>query len=350
MVAAIVFLSPFAGFVALAAIAPLAAFAVAGRRVRGARALLELSPPRRSSRAPKVLALVAVPALLGLAAAQPALRRPETARVRTDAEAMFVLDISRSMRAAKRPASPTRLARAKQEAIAIREALPEVPSGVATFTDRVLPALFPSADVATFDRTVQRAVTIEQPPPSAIDVTSTTLGALSVLGNGNYFPTAVRKRLVVVLTDGESRPYDLGALRRALTAGPGVRLVLVHVSAPGEAVYDGRGREQGYHEDPSSGAALANLAAAMHGLAVGEGQVGAAVRAAKADLGSGPTTSVTRVERTRPLAPWVSVVALGVLLGLAGGRERSALRRIGRRERRGRARSEPARTRIGLAP
>ncbi|HWE82537.1 MAG TPA: vWA domain-containing protein [Gaiellaceae bacterium] len=343
MVAAIVFLSPLAGLAALAALLPLAGFVLAARRVRATRALLELHPPSRTSRVPKAFALVAVPALLGLAAAQPALRRPETARVRTDAEAMFVLDISRSMRAAKGPASATRLARAKRDAIAIRAALPEVPSGVATFTDRVLPALLPSPDPATFDGTVQRAVAIEQPPPSGVDVTSTTLGALSVLGIGNYFPAAIRKRLAVVLTDGESRPYDLGALGRVLAAGPGVKLVLVHVSAPGEAVFDGRLREQGYHEDASSGAALTNLATATHGVAVGEDRIGAAIRAAKADLGSGPTPSLTRVERTRPLAPWVAVAALAVLTCLAVAGERGTVRWMRRRGRARRAVPDPAR-------
>jgi hypothetical protein len=326
MVASIVFLTPTAAFVALAAVLPLAALVLAGRRVRAARALLRLPPPPPSRLLPKVLALAAVPMLLGVAAAEPALRTQTSSRVRTDAQAMFVIDISRSMLAAKSPTAATRLMRAQQEAIAIRNALPEIPSGVATFTDRVLPALLPNSDPAVFDDTVTHAVAIEQPPPSDVNVIATDLGNLNVLGTGDYFAPSVRKRLVVVLTDGESRPFDPVKLAHALATGPGIHLVLVHVWATGEQVYDGSTPESAYHEDPTSGSALDSLAAATNGTAVGENQIGRAVRAAQADLGTGPTIVTGRTERTRTLAPYVALLALLPLLLLARG---DAWRRIG---------------------
>ncbi|HEY3922078.1 MAG TPA: vWA domain-containing protein [Gaiellaceae bacterium] len=312
----LVFLTPDAGLVAFAAALPLVALVVAGRRIRRTRAALRLLAPPPVRILPRVLALAAVPALLGVAAAQPALRSQTTARVRTDAQAMFVLDISRSMRAAKGPGAATRLARAKREALAMRAAIPQVPSGIATFTDQVLPSLLPSADPAVFDSTVERAVAIEQPPPADDSVTATNLAALSVLGTGDYFPPSARKRLVVVLTDGESRAFDEQVLARALR---GERLVLVHVWAPGEAVYDDGTLEQGYHEDPTSGTTLANLAAANGGTAESEAQLHRAIDAARADVGSGPTVAAARALRTRPLAPFIALLALLPLLGLARG-------------------------------
>ena len=103
--AALTFLTPEAGLVALAVVLPLGALLVADRRLDAARRILRLPPPGAAGRAGTIAALVAVPLLLGLAAAQPGRPpRPEGQRVRTDAQAMYVVDISRSMGAAGRRA------------------------------------------------------------------------------------------------------------------------------------------------------------------------------------------------------------------------------------------------------
>ena len=318
-VASIVFLTPFGAVVAAAALGPLGGLALAARRVRRARRILGLTAPPPTRRLPRLAALVAIPALLGVAAAQPALRSKSTERLRTDAQALFVIDVSRSMKASKSPVSPTRLARAEQEAIALRAAIPEVPSGVATLTDRVLPDLLPNADPAVFDETVGRAVAIEQPPPENQNVVATTLAALGAMGTQNYFPPTARHRLAVVLTDGESRPFDARQVARALATGPGVRLVLVHVSAPGEAVYDGNQPEAGYRESPSSSAELATLAQATGGALVGEHALSSAIRAEREALGDGPTVVSGTVRKTQTLAPYVVLVSLLSLLVLLVG-------------------------------
>ncbi|HVW89917.1 MAG TPA: vWA domain-containing protein [Gaiellaceae bacterium] len=317
LAATLVFLTPTAGLVALAAALPLAALAVGERRLRTARRVLRLDAPPPARLMPKAAALAGVVALLGAAAAQPAIRTRTTSRVRTDAQALFVLDVSRSMAAAARPGAPTRLARAKRDAIAIRDALPEIPSGVATLTDRLLPSLLPSADLGDFAATIRRAVALEQPPPTEAAVDATSLGALHVVGSANYFAPSVRRRLVVVLTDGESRSFDDQAVARALRQGPGAALVLVHVWAPGETVYDGRLPEQGYHENAASGSILSTLADAAGGTAVSEHALSGAVAAARAALGSGPTVVSGRSERTRSLAPYAALLALLPLIGLA---------------------------------
>ena len=149
------FLTPLGALAALAALLPLGA-AVHGRtRVTAVARRLGLDPPRRWSLGARTAAAAAAIALLGLAAAQPALTDQTLVRERTDVAALFVLDTSRSMAASLTPTSPTRLARAITAAVQLRAAIPEVPAGVATFTDRVLPDLLPVADVAGFDAVVR---------------------------------------------------------------------------------------------------------------------------------------------------------------------------------------------------
>ena len=342
-IASIVFLTPLGAVVSVAVVAPLGGLALAAIRVRQARALLGLAAPPRARRVGRAAAIVAVPALLGLAAAQPALRSTSTARLRTDAQALFVIDVSRSMQASKSPTAPTRLARAKRAAIALRAAIPEVPSGVATLTDRVLPDLLPSPDPAVFDQTVQHAVAIEQPPPANQNVVATTLGALGAVGTQNYFPASAKRRLVVVLTDGESRPFDARQVARALGRD---RLVLVHVSAAGESVYDGSQPEPGYRENPTSADELASLAAAARGKVLGERAISSAIRAERSAIGTGPTVVSGTTKRVRTLAPYVVLLALPLLLFLVAG---PAIGRLALRLRRV-APGAAAKRRTGEAP
>jgi hypothetical protein len=314
LVAALVFLTPLGGLVAAALVLPLVAVAFAARRERRAREILRLAAPPRVRRVPRLLALGAVPALLGVAASQPALRSETTLRIRTDAQVFYVLDTSRSMLASSGPSAPTRLARAKADAIAIRNALPEFPSGVATFTDRILPDLLPDDDPAVFDSTVEHAVGIEEPPPSTESVVATTLGALAALGTQNFFPPSAKERLVVLLTDGESNAFDAPQVARALASGPGIKLILIHVWARNETVYDQGRPESAYHENDASGEILASLASATGGHLYGEHAVASAIATAKADLGRGPSVVQGQTEETRSLAAYVALAALLPLL------------------------------------
>jgi hypothetical protein len=314
LVATIVFLTPRAGLVAVACVLPLAALMLAGRRERQAREVLGLAAPPRRRRVPPVIALLAVPALLALAATQPALRSETTLRVRTDAQAFYVLDISRSMLAARSPTARTRFTIAKADAIAMRDALPEVPSGVATFTDRVLPALFPNDDPGVFVATVEHAVAINEPPPTTQSVVATTLGAVGELGTQNFFPPTARRRLVVLLTDGESVPFNAQQVARDLAAGPGIKLVVIHIWAPGQTIYDSGRPETSYHEDAGSGAAVESLASAAGGAVYGQHAIASAISTAKVDVGRGPVITQGQTERTRTLAPYVVLLALLPLL------------------------------------
>ncbi len=172
MLASLTLLTPLGALVIVAVVLPLAAIAEVARRLRATRAALGLRAPRRGGDLAALAALVGTFVLLALAATQPALSHDTVARVRKDAQALFVLDTSRSMAAAASRNGPTRLARAKAAATTLRASIPDVEAGVATLTDRVLPNLLPVADRPSFDATVRRSVGIEEPPPR-----STTLRA-----------------------------------------------------------------------------------------------------------------------------------------------------------------------------
>jgi hypothetical protein len=217
--------------------------------------------------------------------------------------------------------------------VQLRRELADVPSGVATLTDRVLPDLLPNAGNDVFERTVRRAVRGDNPPPQTETETATSLGALGVLGTQNFFSPSARRRLVVVFTDGESRPYDVPATARALRRAPGVKTVFVHVWSPGEAVFGPDGRpEQGYHPDAASRTALSALAEAAGGTVVGEGSTARAAALARDALGVGPTREQGLAARTRTLAPWLALAALLPLL-LMFAAEAGLIRRPRRSER-----------------
>ena len=99
--ASLTFLTPGGALLALTAAVPLAALALASRRERHARTVLGLSAPAGAPRWRRAAAVLATVALLGLAASQPALRSSSSVHVRTDAQALFVIDVSRSMLASR---------------------------------------------------------------------------------------------------------------------------------------------------------------------------------------------------------------------------------------------------------
>ena len=309
--ASLVLLTPLGGLVAVAAVLPLAAYFVGSRRVSAVRAALGLEPQVDGRERRYVASLVAVPILLALVAAQPAWRSSAHRRVRTDAQVYIAIDTSRSMLASAGPNSPTRLDRAKVAAIAIRAALPEFVTGVGTLTDRVLPNLLPSPNERSFASTVRAAVAIEQPPPARRGVKATTLAALAQIPGGGTFAISARRRVLVVLTDGESRPFDPGPVAAALGRAPATTLVLVHVWGAGESIYAADCRREGaYRPDPASRAALASLADANGGAVFTDRQISAAARAARAALGSGPTHRLGLSSRTRALGRFVALAAL----------------------------------------
>ena len=301
-------LTPFGLLLALAAVVPVAAWLVGERRAARVRDTLGLDAPARSPWL-RPTAAAAVTLLLALACAQPVLTREDERRVRTDAAAMVLVDVSRSMQARAAPGSATRLERARELAVRVRDGLSDVPVGLESMTDRTVPLLLPSADANVFEQTVRRALASESPPPREVNTVASTLAAIADTAGANLFLPSDRRRVVVVLTDGESRPFAEGDVARALRAA-NIDLVTVHVGDAGERVYrDGGIEELLYRPDPRAGDARRGLAASAGGAAVEE-DAGGAVRAASAALGDGLTRSVGGERRLVPLAPWLAVLAL----------------------------------------
>lgn len=305
-------LTPLAALAVLAAGAPAVAVLVGQRRVAAVRALLGLAPPGRRASAKRLAVASAGIALLGLAAAQPALTGGAGARVRKDVQALFVVDISRSMAASKTAASPTRLDRATRAAIVLRSSIPTVASGIATLTDRVLPDLLPVADVDAFDAVAQRSVQIESPPPTSTSARATSFTALSDIPVGNFFSPGTSRRIVVLLTDGESNPVDVGGVAGGFGASGPYKFVAIRVWGANERVYDpDGGTEAGYHPDPTSSAVLDDVASSLGGRSFGVGSLGRATSYLQGLVGRGPTTpSTTRTHTTTPLTPYIAGLAL----------------------------------------
>jgi len=88
--------------IALLGTVPLLVLFAVSDYAKSVRSALSVDEPR-FSRSVTVVAIVAVAGLVGLAAAQPVLAQAEVHRVRSDAEALFVIDTSRSMLASVDP-------------------------------------------------------------------------------------------------------------------------------------------------------------------------------------------------------------------------------------------------------
>ena len=304
------FLSPTASLIALAVVIPLAAYALLERRTRRVSRVLGLTPPPLRTRLGVPAAIAAVARLLGIAAAQPVISGNRTETGRADAEVFMVFDISRSMLARHDSGSPTRLDRAKSMAQTVRTRLSDIPVGIASLTDRTLPHLFPTLDAQVFTSTLRHAISIERPPPAGTGPLATDFNSLADFGPNNYFSPGVKKRLVIVYSDGESRSFDDVVLANKFRDN-GVRVLFVHLWSSTEKIFLRKNRpDVGYRPDPESSREAERVAAAGDGTVISDGDTGALVTAAKAILGSGPSTKL-REQRTRvSLAPFVALAAL----------------------------------------
>lgn len=148
---------------------------------------------------------------------------------------------------------------------------------------------------------------------------ATNVGEVQALTTGYFLPRA-RRRLVVVLTDLESTPFDetrlVAALRRARTG-----LVVVRFWKGSERVFDAKGKPERYRPDPVSGTTARRLAAAGAAVA-GEDRLDRAAAAARRMLGDGPTAVAPPERRFVSLAPWAVLAAclpLAFVIARCGG-------------------------------
>jgi hypothetical protein len=189
-----------------------------------------------------------------------------------------------------------------------------IPAGVASFTDRALPNLFPTIDRAVVDSTL-RSLGTDMPPPREASRVATTFAALRALQRSNFFTAAQSHRALLLVTDGESRPFDAAALARTLAASPRLHVMVVRVGSAGDRLYGADGRPGSVYRSDPGGArqAVAQLVSATGGRSFDGGSAGVAT-ALESVLGSGPTRRIASEPQTRALAPYVVFLSLIPLL------------------------------------
>jgi hypothetical protein len=313
----VTFLTPLAGLVALLVVVPLSVMVLTERRIGEVRRALRLPEPR-ASRPLAAIALVVLAALLGLGAAQPAVDTSEDRLARTDAEILVVFDTSRSMLAASSADGDTRFERARAAALELRKELPQVPIGLVSLTDRVLPHLLPTVSRDAFATTVMRTMGVDRPPPlQRSNRVASTFDALRGLPTRNFFGPQATKRIVVLLTDGESRIFSERRLRAAFNTKD-THLVVVRFSDANERVFKANGApEAQYAVDPASGETVRTLARAAGGRAFDEDDLSSAIAATRELVGEGKPRPVGEDSSRTSLAPYLFLTAfvpLGFLL------------------------------------
>ena len=311
--AEIVFLSPRAALVGLAFVAPLIALVLRERSASRARGTLGLRRPSLLHPLGRLAGLIAVAGLVAATAAQPARRDTSSTPVRADAEIYLTFDVSRSMLAATAPVRPARLDRARALGRSVHDALGDVPTGVATLTNRMMPLLFPTGDGRSVSAVIDRSLQIMQPPPVPYTTArESSLAALGLAADRSYFDPTATKRALVVFTDLDSDPFSLQGTLRMLRRHR-IEPFVVRVARPGERVFDSSGRPYAYRS--VSTVTVASLRGANWS-AFEERQPTQLVAAIRRYLGAGPVTNGGLVESTQNLAPYsaLAALALAVLL------------------------------------
>ena len=98
--------------------------------------------------------------------------------MRADAELYLTFDVSRSMLAASSPSGVVRFERARSLGRRIHAALQDVPTGVATLTNRMMPLLFPTGDERGVTAVIDHSLRIMQPQPAFLTAARATSSAL----------------------------------------------------------------------------------------------------------------------------------------------------------------------------
>lgn len=304
----VTFLSPEAALVGLAVAVPVAALLLAESRARIARAVLRLPAPLARGW-PYVAAIAVFAVFVAIGAAQPVLERERTRAVRSDAEALFAFDTSRSMKAASSASADTRFERATRLGMEMRAALPDLRVGVVSVTDRVLAHLFPTANDESFVLTVDKSLGIERPPSvqrgSAL---GTRLEAFAGLPKEGFFAPGSRHRLLVVFTDAESQPFSKAYLSDSFRDSR-IETIVIRIGSDRDRIFEDGAPDPRYVPEEGAAEAADSFAEATGGAAFEEGELREAIEAARRGAGEdGPRAESREVEPT-PLASYAFAAA-----------------------------------------
>lgn len=312
----VAFLSPEAALIGLAVLVPVVALALAESRARVARVVLRLPPPRARGWA-YVAAIVVFAAFVSVGVAQPVLERERVRPVRSDAEVFFVLDTTRSMAAAQSAGAETRFQRTRRIAMDTRRSLRDLRVGLASLTDRVLPHLFPSSSMQSFQLTLEDTLGVERPASvQRGNALGSSLGSFTGLPSQRYFDDRALRHVLVIFTDAESRPFNPALLRAAYRRSK-VRTVIVRIGSADERVYENGVPDVRYRPQGNAPQLAETFAEATGGEAFEEDEAGGAVRAVREAVGPGHASAEARAIESTPLASFAFAAAflpLGFLL------------------------------------
>lgn len=307
----ITFAAPLAALAGLAGAVPIAVAFLRERRAAGLRGELGLAAPPLRTLLARPAALACAFALLGLAAARPSVQMQQQRLVRTDAQLLVAIDNSRSMLASPAPHRSPRYRRALLFARRLRLALPRVETGVASLSNRLLPYLFPTADTVAFDEVLSGAYGIQRPPPAFdVDHWVTSFDVLAQAGTRRFFSPGVRRRLLVVLTDGETRPFEARRVLRSLRHH-GVVPVVVRFWRRDERIFRPDGTAERYRATQPNELRVLRAAGWQ---AYPESAFGAVVGAARRAVGTGPLAAAGVDRRQTPVAGALALAAAAPLL------------------------------------
>ena len=125
------------------------------------------------------------------------------------------------MQATGAPGGIVRLERARALGRELHEALPDVPTGVATLTNRMMPLLFPTGDERGVTAVIDHSLRLMQPQPAALTAArASSLGALTLAADRSYYNPSARKRALVVFSDLDSDFFSLEGTLRLLRQQP----------------------------------------------------------------------------------------------------------------------------------
>jgi hypothetical protein len=312
-IGALVFLTPSAALVGLAFLVPLATLVWRERVGFRARAHLGLRRPNAIRLLARPVGLLLLGALVAAAAAQPAIRKSASVPMRADAELYLTFDVTRSMLARSALDKPVRFERARVLAREIHGGLLDVPTGVATLTNRMMPLLFPTGDERGVSAVLANSVRIMQPQPARLTAPrATQLGALTLAADRSYYNPEAKRRALVVFSDLDTDYFSLEATLKLLRDHD-IEPFVVRVAAAGEQIFDEKGRVLAYR--PTSTVSVAQLKrAGWHAFQENEAQ--RVVSEVKTYLGTGTMRGNGLIQSQRNVAMYVALLALLLVAAL----------------------------------
>ena len=166
--------------------------------------------------------------------------------MRSDAELYLTFDVSRSMLAAGSPGGVSRLERARALGSDVHAALADVPTGIATLTNRMMPLLFPTGDGRAVSAVIDHSVRLMQPRPERRHRGPRELtGNAGPGGRPQLLQPGLPERVLVVLSDLDTDPFSLNGTLQLLRRHR-IEPFVVRVAAPGERIFDPSGRPYAY--------------------------------------------------------------------------------------------------------